>query len=739
MGLYDTGPESSVEFTEKVFDRARDYKEQQAEKEDDFSRNLLLANTVVTGANAILDSRADALDRAQVPQQTAYQATLENSAYWRGIFNGIKAEGQTNSSYLLDKAYTQALQSMTREYPAVAQNDPNFNKLVMAEARKLRDEQLESFNNLETAVFNVPTFENFPEFYRSHNTLPRNLGSWMSGGISSIFRRHSDESIALEGQQVSDAEQRKRDALFGTEIGQQLTDIKNTIEIFDNNGILTSDLSDQIQQGIDEGRIFGERGNITQQEFSEQLSDGSVKNTVLMVQLITDPNTGLQTLKEVEGSKVEQIIHPDDPVVSIIDLLTFTQDRLTPEGRDRYHQITKDLQGTEGMYFNQQLTHKGFYDVISQLESSDYAIDITSEVQIFDLSTELGIKQYQRGLEIEFSENAKEGLVTQDTTGQVIVNPGNETAVAQLRAKGIHPDLLIYNNIVRFGGGTKLLEGFNISASGEDSEPYGESLSSLLFSDSYAAFLTDEQKNSIGTTLSEMSDDSSKIPKVIRDLITYSRTSNPDKDFYFLNEESPFSLGQFTEQLTGVSLDRDSPDSNIILVWDQPNTRLSYITKEEASIPTRQTGDEGRGIGGDIEINEDNLALESRRREGRGRQRTLEWQAPPIDILEKAVQDVDLSSLTAGQLQTLSLMSDEKIAENLGLGENIRLRSPAMDASTRLPIISFNLLFRTKSQNRLNELGINLGSTRADPISQEFFDSFKALLIEGSKSYLEEE
>jgi len=252
-------------------------------------------------------------------------------------------------------------------------------------------------------------------------------------------------------------------------------------------------------------------------------------------------------------------------------------------------------------------------------------------------------------------------------------------------------------------------------------------------------YLTDEQKNSIGTTLSEMSDDSSKIPKVIRDLITYSRTSNPDKDFYFLNEESPFSLGQFTEQLTGVSLDRDSPDSNIILVWDQPNTRLSYITKEEASIPTRQTGDEGRGIGGDIEINEDNLALESRRREGRGRQRTLEWQAPPIDILEKAVQDVDLSSLTAGQLQTLSLMSDEKIAENLGLGENIRLRSPAMDASTRLPIISFNLLFRTKSQNRLNELGINLGSTRADPISQEFFDSFKALLIEGSKSYLEEE
>ena len=83
-------------------------------------------------------------------------------------------------------------------------------------------------------------------------------------------------------------------------------------------------------------------------------------------------------------------------------------------------------------------------------------------------------------------------------------------------------------------------------------------------------------------------------------------------------------------------------------------------------------------------------------------------------------------------------MSDGKIAENLGLGENIRLRSPSMDISTNLPL-STNLLFKTKVQNSLDAQGILLGSTRRTTVSQEFWDSLNTLLIEGSRTYLQED
>ncbi len=68
------------------------------------------------------------------------------------FFNGIKSAGQTNSDYLLNKYYQNALSAMSNKYSGVAENDPNFNKLVMEEAERLRDENLESFNNLEKAV-----------------------------------------------------------------------------------------------------------------------------------------------------------------------------------------------------------------------------------------------------------------------------------------------------------------------------------------------------------------------------------------------------------------------------------------------------------------------------------------------------------------------------------------------------------------------------------------------------------
>ena len=736
MVLYESGSDTgSVAFAEQQMEGVRQRKEAVAKEEEKFSRRVAIADFAVQGANALLNSRADALERNQVPQRAAYEATLENSSSWRGVFNGIKSAGQTNSDYLLNKYYQNALSAMSNKYSGVAENDPNFNKLVMEEAERLRDENLEAFNNLEKAVFNIPTFENFPEFYESHNTLPRSVGSWISNGVSTIFNRHTEESITLQGQQVSDAQRQKRDAIFGTEIGQQLTDIQNTIDLFDNNGFLTQDLSSKIEAGIANGDILGEAGEITTRTFTEQLSDGSIKEVVQTIQLLTDAGTREKRINILD--EIENIIRPDDPIIGMTEQLNFTQGQLNREGAIKFNQITKELQDIEGMYSNTQLTNKGFLEAITRLDPSDYARDLSNELQILTSSTQLADIQYQSLLNTEFTDNEAEGLVIRSrSSGKIIVNPDREDALGKLIQKGIDKNLLITENIKFFGAGTDLVDRFlnpTRVMEAESSPTRGESLSGLVYTDSYSGvFENEEQKRTISEALARMADDPSNLPSFIGDVIADAVQDNPDKGIYVLNENNPFSLGEITDQFTGTTLEEDTTDKNILLLWDDPNQRLSYITTEEGT-PIQTGEDRSLDTSGELALD-----TEGGTTSGGRNPRTVPIRYELKEgIFNTAVDKVDISNLTAGQLKTLSEMNDNEIRDKLELDSNISLRTPVRGTfGSRFD--NPNVISRAESLIEENELRRWQDISGAE-VPQEFWDSLKSLLIEGSRTYLQED
>lgn len=75
-------------------------------------------------------------------------------------------------------------------------------------------------------------------------------------------------------------------------------------------------------------------------------------------------------------------------------------------------------------------------EAITRLDPSDYARDLSNEVEVFTLSSQLADIQYQSLLNTEFTENAADGLVIRDrSTGRIIVNTDQEDALAQLRQK----------------------------------------------------------------------------------------------------------------------------------------------------------------------------------------------------------------------------------------------------------------------------------------------------------------
>ena len=76
MARYDY--EGQIGFAQEQFDKARKYNEEQAKKQDKFTERLLKLNTVVKGANYLINQRAAELDKNQFHKKVAYQNLLES-------------------------------------------------------------------------------------------------------------------------------------------------------------------------------------------------------------------------------------------------------------------------------------------------------------------------------------------------------------------------------------------------------------------------------------------------------------------------------------------------------------------------------------------------------------------------------------------------------------------------------------------------------------------------------------
>ena len=107
MSRYD---DDGIEFAQQQFSRARDYKEEQAKKQEKFAKKLQMANLAVTGLNFAINQKADALELAQAPKRAAYLSTLESAKSFRAGEDERRKSGQSVEGYLTNKYYEQMLQ-----------------------------------------------------------------------------------------------------------------------------------------------------------------------------------------------------------------------------------------------------------------------------------------------------------------------------------------------------------------------------------------------------------------------------------------------------------------------------------------------------------------------------------------------------------------------------------------------------------------------------------------------------
>ena len=559
--LYES---TSVPFAEKQFKQAQAFKKKQAEKEDDFSRNLLLANTVVTGANAALNIKADALERSQLPRRMAHQTTIENSAYWRGVSKEINDSGGSRLDFLVQKHYDRLFAEAETKHSNLQTS--GYTNALYSEAKVLAEAELPNFNKLLEAAQNAPSLENFDEFYLEHNTLPRDLFSYVAGKTRNVLRRETPETIAAKAQEEIDRQNRELDALAGTSMGEQL----DTLRTLMNEVASTTYDSSQMWKGIDErieaGDILGKFvGNPYEvQSPEETLSNGDRVNTTKMLVSMLTRNGDIVQHELYSKTEVTPF---EDAVISSRDRITFTN-TLSPEGMTAFQAYTNNAPR-----YKDRITEEGFFNAIQEFMSTDfkseYFKDDLDEISTrMTLATTLADLTFDNDLRAEFRANPEGGVVIwHRESGQYVIHPERGL---EAEAKG-----LSYNNYLNTA-----IEYFNIQLPTAGLNVGGRETTASETPEEYKSFETllrtedgetinPELVSSITNQFGSLQVEN--IPANIVSMLNSMESTNPNSEYINMNPNNPLSRKEIFEKM-GINTEAlEHGSRKFYQIWDVNN------------------------------------------------------------------------------------------------------------------------------------------------------------------------
>ena len=241
MSRYDY--QGRLDFAQQKIDEARDYREKQIKKQDKFAKRLLMFDTAVRGANALINKKAEELDAKQLPQKAAYQNLLNRSQNFRTAEAERIKSGVSVEDYLENKYFTQLETEAQKDFSYLS--PAQYNKALREEASRLAKANLTSYNNLIETTKNIPTFEDFTEYYEQQADIPRNLASWIGSKAKGFVRKETEETLKLKNERADDA-------LYGTAMFDKFGELSTALRAYDT----------VTNQGIDAAKIIN-RLNLT--------------------------------------------------------------------------------------------------------------------------------------------------------------------------------------------------------------------------------------------------------------------------------------------------------------------------------------------------------------------------------------------------------------------------------------------------------------------------------------------
>ena len=208
--FYDDG---GIKFAEEQFDIARKRRDKETKKQEKFSKNLQILNGLITGANYVINSKADKLGTENVLAKAHYLTANENAKMFNKEYNDYISQGFSQEDILEIQTLDKLNDYIVERYGEGYKSDG---------AKEIAREWSRNKNNLAAYKNMVETYQKIPglsveemaEIIRRDEMPPRNIAEFFGNSLKKVFMSHDEDTLSEEDKL---AKQRKLGGLLGTD------------------------------------------------------------------------------------------------------------------------------------------------------------------------------------------------------------------------------------------------------------------------------------------------------------------------------------------------------------------------------------------------------------------------------------------------------------------------------------------------------------------------------------------
>ena len=231
MARYDY--ESTQQYAEQAFDKAKKYNEEQVKKQEKFAKRLLTFDTAVKGANFLINQRADELESSFGPAKSKYKSYVQNAEATTTYWNQVNQQGGVD--YLQKQIYDSYLNAAKEVKPF--EEVKNISGWIYNEATTKANELYSALEKTATQAKSVPTLEDFIKDYEKFEDIqaPRTLFGAATKGIKRILGRENSETLEYKKNIA-------KEKLFNTDVIKEIDEFAELAETYDKLGYDTPGL-----------------------------------------------------------------------------------------------------------------------------------------------------------------------------------------------------------------------------------------------------------------------------------------------------------------------------------------------------------------------------------------------------------------------------------------------------------------------------------------------------------------
>ena len=198
MALYEDG---GVSFAQEQFEQARKRREKEAKKQEKFAKRLQLANLAITGANFVLNQKADKLEREGYINRAHYLTQNENSKGWQDMYQSYKDLGYTNQQ-MLEAETRKQLETYIQAQVGEDKDIRQFNDAISDISNRFSSDavNLESWNKVIETQLAIPKLSeaDLLELIKKDGAAPRTVAGWLGNKALKIAKSHDEDTLSEE-------------------------------------------------------------------------------------------------------------------------------------------------------------------------------------------------------------------------------------------------------------------------------------------------------------------------------------------------------------------------------------------------------------------------------------------------------------------------------------------------------------------------------------------------------------